>query len=170
MAEPGTWQQEQISLAYLSAVATRIGATSAQWNVDKDGVDVTLQYNLIDVAFQMKCTYAPILLGDGETYAFDLDIRTYDLLRARNRSSAGFLGLVVVPQDLDAWLTQDDESLLMRCKGYYARIQNLPAVSNKGTTRIHLPKKQRLDQAGLEGVFSYAFDRLFGSAAGGGGL
>ncbi len=77
VGEPETWQQEQVSLAYLSAVATRAGATSAVWNVDKDGVDVTLQRNLIDVAFQMKCTFAPTVLSDGETYAFDLDVRTY---------------------------------------------------------------------------------------------
>ncbi|MEV0955122.1 DUF4365 domain-containing protein [Streptomyces sp. NPDC049951] len=166
MGEPETWQQEQVSLAYLSAVATRAGATSAVWNVDKDGVDVTLQRNLIDVAFQMKCTFAPTVLSDGETYAFDLDVRTYDLLRATNRSSAGFLGLVVVPRDIDAWLTQNDESLLMRCSGYYARIQNCPSVSNQGTTRIHLPKKQRLDQAGLDDIFTYAFDRLFGPREG----
>jgi hypothetical protein len=170
VGEPGSWQQEQISLAYLAAVATRAGATSALWNVDKDGVDVTLQRDFIDVAFQMKCTYAPILLSDGETYAFDLDVPTYNKLRAPNRSSAGYLGLVVVPRDLDEWLTHDEDSLLMRCKGYYARIQNSPDVSTKETTRIHLPKKQRLDQAGLDDIFSYAFDRLFGSAAGGGGL
>ncbi|WP_405186485.1 DUF4365 domain-containing protein [Streptomyces anulatus] len=167
MGEPETWQQEQVSLAYLSAVATRAGATSAVWNVDKDGVDVTLQRDFIDVAFQMKCTYAPILLADGETYAFDLDMRTYDILRKPTRSSAGFLGLVVVPRDIEEWLTQEDESLFMRCAGYYARIQDSPEVSNQGTTRIHLPKKQRLDRAGLDDVFSYAFNRLFGPREGG---
>ncbi|MFF3770527.1 DUF4365 domain-containing protein [Streptomyces sp. NPDC002232] len=166
MGDPETWQQEQISLAYLSAIATQAGATSAQWNVDKDGVDVTLQRDYIDVAFQMKCTFSPTLLADGDTYAFDLDMRTYDILRRQNRSSAGFLGLVVVPRELDGWLEHDDESLLMRCTGYYARIQDAPALSNKETTRIHLPKKQRLDRAGLDEVFTYAFDRLFKSGTG----
>ncbi|WP_228982437.1 DUF4365 domain-containing protein [Streptomyces sp. DH12] len=163
VGEPGTWQQEQISLAYLSAVATRAGATSAQWNVDKDGVDATLKRDHIQVEFQMKCSFSPTLLADGETYAFDLDIRTYDLLRHPNRSAAGFLGLVVVPKDLDDWLVHDEESLMMHCTGYYARIQNLPAVSTESTTRIHLPKKQRLDSAGLDSIFAYAFGRLFGN-------
>ncbi|MFF7330650.1 DUF4365 domain-containing protein [Streptomyces sp. NPDC008150] len=161
MGELETWQQEQISLAYLSAVATRAGATSAQWNVDKDGVDVTLKRDHIQVEFQMKCSFSPTLLADGETYAFDLDIRTYDCLRHKNRSAAGFLGLVVVPRDLNDWLVHDDESLLMHCVGYYARIQNLPAATTESTTRIHLPKQQRIDSDGLDRVFGYAFDRLF---------
>jgi hypothetical protein len=169
VGELETWQQEQISLAYLSAVATRAGATSAQWNVDKDGVDVTLKRDHIQVEFQMKCSFSPTLLADGETYAFDLDIRTYNLLRHPNRSAAGFLGLVVVPGDLEEWLAHDEDSLLMRCAGYYARIQNLPAVSTDSTTRIHLPKKQRIDSAGLDSIFRYAFDRLFGAQSEEGG-
>jgi hypothetical protein len=163
---PESWQQEQISLAYLSAVATRAGATSATWNVDKDGVDVTLKRQHISVEFQMKCTFSPIMLADGETYAFDLDMRTYDDLRAPRRSSAGYLGLVVVPRDMNSWLVHDDEKLLMHCAGYYARIQDLPPVTGQETKRIHLPKKQRIDQAGMDEIFTYAFDRLFGSAAG----
>jgi hypothetical protein len=166
VAKPTSWQQEQISLAYLSAVATRAGATSAAWNVDKDGVDVTLKRNHILVEFQMKCTFAPNLLGDGETYTFDLDIQTYDALRERERSAAGFLGLVVVSRDLDDWLAHDEETLLMHCSGYYARIQNLPPVVGQETKRIHLPKAQRIDLAGMDDIFAYAHKRLFGSAGG----
>ncbi|MEU2049403.1 DUF4365 domain-containing protein [Streptomyces albidoflavus] len=162
---PGTWQQEQISLAYLSAVATRAGATSASWNVDKDGVDVTLKRNHILVEFQMKCSFAPTLSADGETYAFDLDIQTYNALRHPGRSAAGYLGLVVVPRDLDGWLAHGEESLVMHCSGYYARIQDLPAVAGQESKRIHLPKKQRIDQAGMDDVFAFAHRRLFGSAA-----
>ncbi|MFE1289125.1 DUF4365 domain-containing protein [Streptomyces sp. NPDC058751] len=161
MGEPGTWQQEQISLAYLSAVATRAGVTTAHWNVDKDAVDITLKRRGLLAEFQMKCSYSPTLLSDGETYAYDLDVRAYDILRDRERSAAGYLGLVVVPRNLDEWLVHDEESLLMRCTGFYARIQNCPHVSNEGTTRIHIPKKQRIDAAGLDSVFTYAYDRLF---------
>ncbi|MFE6000728.1 DUF4365 domain-containing protein [Streptomyces sp. NPDC056454] len=165
MARPGSWQQEQISLAYLSAVATRAGATSATWNVDKDGVDVTLKRNHILVEFQMKCTFAPSISADGETYAFDLDMQTYDALRHSERSAAGFLGLVVVPRNIDSWLSHDEDTLLMNCSGYYAQIQNLPPVTGQDSKRIHLPKKQRIDQAGMDDVFAFAHRRLFGSTA-----
>ncbi|WP_329368535.1 DUF4365 domain-containing protein [Streptomyces sp. NBC_00669] len=159
---PETWQQEQISLAYLSAVATRAGATSATWNVDKDGVDVTLKRNHIFVEFQMKCTFAPTILADGETYAFDLDMRTYDELRVSTRAAAGYLGLVVVSRDMNSWLVHNEELLFMHCSGYYAKVQNLPPASGK-YKRIHLPKKQRIDQAGMNDVFTYAYERLWGS-------
>ncbi|MFF4933729.1 DUF4365 domain-containing protein [Streptomyces griseofuscus] len=161
VGDPGTWQQEQISLAYLSAVATQAGVTTASWNVDKDAVDITLKRRGLLVEFQMKCSYSPTLLGDGETYAYDLDIRAYNILRDAERSAAGYLGLVIVPADLDDWLVHDEESLLMRCTGYYARIQDCPSVTNEATTRIHLPKKQRIDASGLNDAFTYAHDRLF---------
>ncbi|BAJ31010.1 MULTISPECIES: DUF4365 domain-containing protein [Kitasatospora] len=162
MGDPASWQQEQISLAYLSAVATRAGATSAVWNVDKDGVDATLKRRHISVEFQMKCTFAPTMLADGETYTYDLDIPTYDALRAQHRSSAGFLGLVVVTRDVDSWLVHDDESLLMNCSGYYAQIQDLPPAKGQSTRTIHLPKSQRIDLPGLNAIFKYAHERLFG--------
>ncbi|MFD3995450.1 DUF4365 domain-containing protein [Streptomyces sp. NPDC058583] len=165
MGKPDTWQQEQFSLAYLSAVATHAGVTIAHWNVDKDGVDATIKRKGISVDLQMKCTFVPTVVQGGDAYAFDLDMRTYNLLRDRERTSAGFLALVVVPPDLDSWLAHQEQALLMNCAGYYARIQDLPAVTNEATTRILLPKKQRIDQAGVDDIFNYAFNRLFGPGA-----
>lgn len=169
VGDPASWQQEQVSLAYLSAIATRAGATSATWNVDKDGVDVTLKRDNILVEFQMKCTFSPKTLADGETLVYDLDVRTYNDLRHERRSAAGFLGLVVCPRNMDEWLIHDEQSLLMNCVGYYARIQNLPAVSNEGTKAIHVPKAQRIDQAGMDVIFKFAEERLFGAVEEGNG-
>ena len=163
VGDPASWQQEQISLAYLSAIATRAGATSATWNVDKDGVDVTLKRAHTLVEFQMKCTFSPKFLADGETLVYDLDVRTYNDLRQGNRCAAGYLGLVTCPRDLDEWLVHDEQSLLMNCVGYYARIQDMPEVSNEGTKAIHLPKAQRIDAAGMDEIFKFAHERLFGA-------
>ena len=162
MGDPASWQQEQISLAYLSAVATRAGATSATWNVDKDGVDATLKRRHISVEFQMKCTFSPTMLADGDTFTFDLDIPTYDALREPYRSSAGYLGLVIVSRDLESWLAHDDETLLMHCAGFYARIQGMPAATGKSTKTIHLPRAQRIDLPGMDRIFREAHERLFG--------
>ncbi|MBW1597931.1 DUF4365 domain-containing protein [Streptomyces sp. JJ38] len=164
MGHPATWQQEQISLAYMSAVATRAGATVASWNVDKDGVDATLKRDHQLVELQMKCTSEPQILADGTTYAFDLDIPTYNKLRGPRRTAPGYLGLVVVPRDIETWLEHDAEALLMRCHGRYAQIQDLPAAAGK-TTRIHLPSPQRFDSYGLDVMFDFADQRLFGSNA-----
>ncbi|WP_329176036.1 DUF4365 domain-containing protein [Streptomyces sp. NBC_01477] len=164
MGDPETWQQEQISLAYVSAVATHAGCTIAAWNVDKDGVDVTLKRNHITVDLQMKCTHAATLLSDGQTYSFSLDAPTYNKLRDPYRSSAGFLGLVVVERDLDDWLVHSQQDLLMRCSGYWARVQDLPNPGNVDSKTLHLPKSQRIDSLGIDEMFDYAFKRLFPNA------
>ncbi|MFI9584388.1 DUF4365 domain-containing protein [Streptomyces sp. NPDC052236] len=163
MGEPATWQQEQISLAYVLGVATQANATVASWNVDKDGVDVTLKRDHLLVELQMKCTFDPRLLADGTTRIFDLDIATYDKLRGPRRTAAGFLGLVVVPRDVDTWLEHGSDSVLMRCAGFYAQIQDLPKAQGNSTKNIHLPHTQRLDVTGLDVMFEFAGERLFGA-------
>ncbi|MEU2160398.1 DUF4365 domain-containing protein [Streptomyces sp. NPDC019208] len=162
MGEPATWQQEQISLAYVLGVATQANATIASWNVDKDGVDVTLKRDHCLVELQMKCTFDPQLLADGTTRTFDLDVATYDKLRGPRRTAAGYLGLVVVPRDVDTWLVHDSESVLMRCAGFYAQIQDLPEAKGNSYKTIRLPNAQRLNIHGLDAMFEYSDERLFG--------
>ncbi|MFD3974353.1 DUF4365 domain-containing protein [Streptomyces cyaneofuscatus] len=165
MGEPATWQQEQISLAYVLGVATQANATIATWNVDKDGVDVTLKRDHTLVELQMKCTFDPQLLADGTTHTFDLDVATYNKLRGPRRTAAGYLGLVVVPRDVDTWLEHSLDSVLMRCSGFYAQIQDLPEAEGSVTKRIHLPQPQRLNSFGLDVMLEFSDERLWGPRA-----
>lgn len=162
MGDPDSWQQEQISLAYMAAVATQAGATVASWNVDKDSVDVTLKRGTALIEFQMKCSFDAHTLADGETYSYDLDIRAYNNLRHEHRMAAGFLGLVVVSRDVSQWLEHDAKTLLMRASGYYARLQDGPAASGRATKSIHVPRFQQINSDGLDAMFRYSHDRLFG--------
>lgn len=164
MGDPDSWQQEQISLAYMAAVATQAGATFAGWNVDNASVDVTLKRGTSLIEFQMKCSFDAYLLTDGDTYSYDLDIRAYDNLRHGHRMAAGYLGLVVVSRDVNEWLTHDidAETLLMRASGYYARLQDEPPATGKVTKAIHVPRFQRIDSNGLDAMFKYSHERLFG--------
>ncbi|MFC5956298.1 DUF4365 domain-containing protein [Streptomyces pratens] len=164
MAEPDSWQQEQISLAYVTAVATQAGATIAAWNVDKDSVDVTLKRGTSLIEFQMKCPYDVDLLADGETYSYDLDVRAYDKLRDEHRMAAGYLGLVVVSRDVGEWLEHDfdAETILIRASGYYARLQDEPPAVGRKKKAIHVPRFQRIDSVGLDAMFRYSHERLFG--------
>jgi len=163
VGDPATWQQEQISLAYLLAVATQANATVASWNVDKDGIDATLKRDHRLVELQMKCTFDPRLLADGTTRTFPLDIATYDKLRGPYRTAPGYLGLVVVPRDVSTWLSHSPESVLIRCAGFYAQIQDGAKAQGSETKTVHLPEAQRLDVAGLDVMFEFAHQRLFGS-------
>ncbi|MFC9085474.1 DUF4365 domain-containing protein [Nocardiopsis dassonvillei] len=163
MGDPATWQQEQISQAYVLAVATQANATIASWNVDKDGVDVTIKRDHRLVELQLKCTYDPQVLTDGKTHTFNLDIPTYDKLRDKYRTAPGYLALVVVPRNITDWLLHQPDSILLRCSGYYSQIQDLPEAKGSKYKTVHLPDTQRLDTAGLDIMFEFAHARLFGA-------
>jgi hypothetical protein len=162
LADAGSWQKEQFSHAYLLSVATHGGFTIASWNVDKDGVDATIRKDGLMVDIQLKCTQSPRQSrGD---YVYDLDIPTFDKLRDSKRSAPGYLALIVVPEDINKWLTQEPEKLLLSCHGYWARIQDMPPASGSTKTAINLPRAQSLDVAALENMFQDSLNRLISGA------
>ncbi|CAM5560784.1 hypothetical protein SRIMM317S_05182 [Streptomyces rimosus subsp. rimosus] len=101
-AEATSWQKEQVSRAYVHALATQGGYTLCDWNVDKDGVDVTLRSGPWMVDIQLKCTQSPRIVRGG--FSFDLDVETYDKLRNPDRSAPGHLALLIVPPDIGRWV------------------------------------------------------------------
>ncbi|MGW8884055.1 DUF4365 domain-containing protein [Streptomyces sp. NPDC055749] len=161
MGVADSWQQEQVSLAYVAALATKGGYTLGKWEVDKDGVDLSVKRaDGLSFELQMKCTYSPKMASQGGSYSYDLDIPTYDKLRASTRTAVGILGLVIVPREIEEWMLHDERELTMRCSGYWAKIQDLPAVENLSTKAIQLPRSQRIDLPGFEEMFSHAHHRL----------
>lgn len=151
--EAESWQKEEISRAYLHAVATREGCTVESWKVDKDGVDATLRRRARMVDVQLKCTQDLRMLSD--TYSFDLDVATYNKLRVPDRSAPGYLLVMKVPKEIEDWIhLHEDAHLLLRCVSYYARIQDMPATNNRATIAIHL--KNRLDGKALDEMFEHS--------------
>nr|WP_223183149.1 MULTISPECIES: DUF4365 domain-containing protein [unclassified Streptomyces] len=152
--EATSWQKEQISRAYVHALASRGGYTVGEWNVDKDGVDVTLRDRGLMVDFQLKCTQSPRVVRGG--YSFDLDIETYDKLRSTERSAPGHLVLLVVPTNLELWVTQHSDSVVLACHGYWACLHGRDSVTSKVTTAISLPEEQQLSVKSMRGMFDMA--------------
>ncbi|MCW3844397.1 DUF4365 domain-containing protein [Micromonospora yasonensis] len=160
-----TWQKEQISCAYLHAIAAREGLTIASWNVDKDGVDATIRRGGPMVDLQLKCTQKAREVANG--HAFDLDVATYDKLRAADRSAPGYLAVVIVPADIEQWIVHDEEQILLRCRAYYACIQDAPEASGETTVAIHLPRENKLDGKALDLMIDHSRRRILGALAGG---
>jgi hypothetical protein len=146
-----SWQKEQISRAYLHAVATAAGYTIADWNVDKDGVDATLKSHGVYVDLQLKCTQSPVSVSAG--YSFQLDTATYDKLRSRDRSAPGYLALMIVPANVGKWLTHVPHRLILECHAYFARIQDRTDAATGATKAITLNSSDALDAAALRHMF-----------------
>ncbi|MEV3874872.1 DUF4365 domain-containing protein [Streptomyces sp. NPDC049906] len=159
--QAASWQKEQISRAYVHALAASGGYTAGDWNVDKDGVDVTLRHRGLMVDLQLKCTQSPRAVHGG--YSFDLDVDTYDKLRSRERSAPGHLVLLIVPPDLELWVIQHPDALVLACHGYWACLHGREAVSNRATTAISLPKEQQLDVKSMRSMFDLSRSIVLGT-------
>ncbi|WP_411079525.1 DUF4365 domain-containing protein [Streptomyces sp. cmx-18-6] len=162
--EATSWQKEQISRAYVHALASQGGYTVGEWNVDKDGVDVTLRHRGLMVDFQLKCTQSPRVVRGG--YSFDLDVKTYDKLRSTERSAPGHLVLLVVPPNLELWVTQNSDSVVLACHGYWACLHGRDSVASRATTAISLPEEQQLSVESMRGMFNMARSILLSGSAG----
>ncbi|CAL9518366.1 DUF4365 domain-containing protein [Streptomyces sp. H-KF8] len=153
-AEATSWQKEQVSRAFVHALATQGGYTLCDWNVDKDGVDVTLRSRGLMVDIQLKCTQSPRTVRSG--YSFDLDIETYDKLRDPERSAPGHLALLIVPPDIGRWVTHQSDSIVLACHGYWASLHGMGHAAGSSTTAIHLPEHQELTVKAMGTMFDAA--------------
>jgi hypothetical protein len=76
----------------------------------------------------------------GSDIVFDLDVATYDELRSVHAESAQLLVVLVLPEDATEWLALNEESLILKQCAYWHNLHGQPAVGNKETIRVHLPR------------------------------
>jgi hypothetical protein len=162
VSEAESWQKEQFSVAFLHALATRFGYTVAQWRPDKDGVDGTLRCCGLMVDLQLKCTSSPLTYSDGFKYV--LDKKTYDKLRCADRSAPGYLALMVVPKDVQAWILHKPKHLLIACQAYWSCLQDMSDEASGDTKTIYLPSIQTLDGSALASMFAFSLEMVRRSA------
>ncbi|HZH13941.1 MAG TPA: DUF4365 domain-containing protein [Archangium sp.] len=139
-------QKEELSRAYVHAVAARCGFAVGSWSQDQGCVDVsigassalgggTLEDPRLDL--QLKCT------SDGRTLhedhiAWQLTRPHYDKLRAR--SSIPKLLVVLVLPGLEAqWLEHSVEALVIRRCAYWLSMAGLPPITSDSKV-VHLPR------------------------------
>jgi hypothetical protein len=154
-----SWQKEQMSVAYMNAVVAHAGFTVGTWNVDKDGVDMTLRDGGLMVDLQVKCSASPTQNANGD-YTYQLDSATYDKLRDINRSAPGYLVLVVVPEQVQHWVTYSPTDLLLACHGYWARLQGRTDAATGATKAVRLPKTQAVSPHALGAMFQDSLSML----------
>lgn len=151
-------QKEQLSRAYISALVARGGYAVATWDVDKDGVDVTLRDGGVSVDLQLKCTTSPKKVAEG--YSYKLDTPTYDKLRQRDRSAPGYLALMIAPPNIEEWLTCEPKRLLIACHAYWAQLQDRDDPADGKSKSINLPEAQRFDTNTLVQMFAFSREMI----------
>lgn len=130
-------QKERFSRAWVIAAASAADFTYDIVTDDVRGVDMTVQSLEHTLDFQLKATSKPDL-KDGHLN-FDLDVRTYNLLRSTTRTGYGVLALVVVGDDTNDWHKMDSQGTELTHAAYYLPLYGEPEVMNSSTVRLKVP-------------------------------
>jgi len=101
------------------------------------------------IGIQLKCTCVASIEEDVDNIKYDLEVKSHNDLVDRIRYKASiplFLILVVLPDDVDKWVTVRDEEIALAKAAYWYRpdiTQNF--TPNKSRQRITIPKTNKLD-------------------------
>jgi Domain of unknown function (DUF4365) len=150
-------QKQQLSVAYVHAVAARAGYTCQVQTVDLDSVDVKIGavgyvhdqavFRSPEIAVQLKATST---LRMGKNYlTFPLKRKNYDELRALNLIPR-LVVVLVLPKDPQEWIETNEECMISRRCAYWASLLGMPETSNTRSVSVHLPRSQRFDVEQLQ--------------------
>jgi hypothetical protein len=140
------------------AVAASAGVQVQPLQDDVEGVDVVLRHEGISVDVQLKATSVP-KYGQG-ILKFDLDVKTYDKLRAVPRTAPGYLVVAVLPADRRRWVSHERVHMRMRRLAYWLDMTGMPDVPNSVTVRVEIPLSNRVTEAAVVEIMADARQRL----------
>ena len=146
---PTNQAKEQLSLAYLRAVAASCNFGVEQTQIDMDSVDASVvcygyptkdHFDLRspEIKIQMKATQN-LRLGRGGTFVFSLSVKNYDDLRLRS-GVPRLLLVFLLPRQQPRWLTHTPKDLTLRKCAYWLSLLGLPETHNQQNVTVYLPK------------------------------
>lgn len=141
-------RQEALSLAYIKVVAAMCGMTHSTRSKDY-GLDLTLhevseeggRFAESGMAIDLQVKSSTSVVETKSEVGFDLPVRAYDALRAET-DRVRLLVVFVLPNDESEWVRQTRAKLELRKAAYWVSLRGRPAVKNRSTVRIALPKRQ----------------------------
>lgn len=150
--------KQQLSFAYIQAIATAARCSFEKRGVDYQGVDGTVHqtapHDLLDtvaVDVQMKATSQDILRDDH--LAFSLEKKYHEQLRSTRRQNPVILVVMIVPRNLEDWLTQSEDAINVAHAAYWMSIRNAPEIDTDSTT-LHVPRKNLFGVDQLLGILA----------------
>ena len=122
--EHETWRMEQFSRAYVQAVCSAAGCSTASSPVDDDSVDLTIMrrrpgttVRSVRLDVQLKATYTDCVRADHIVYP--LSIKNYDDLRPSNVAAPRILVVVTMHPEAGRWLLHTEDNLALHRCGYW---------------------------------------------------
>jgi Domain of unknown function (DUF4365) len=141
-------QKEDFSYAYIYAVASSVGYSlqAATRRLDDSGIDATITVpgkinsrRLPRFDVQIKSTSRNIL--NSESIKFRLTAKNYDELRENDPFVPQLLIVVLIPSDINNWLSQTEESLCLKRCAYWFSLRGRPPLDQQSTITIEIPRQ-----------------------------
>ena len=145
--------QDQLSVVYLSALATAAGYTFAVENLDRTGTDMIVRggrTGFPQIDWQIKATKNLAKATDGKI-AFPLKRRNYDLLIEKS-GHPRLLMIYDMPSDKSEWLDCAPEKLTMKHRAYWMSLKGEQETQNETSVTVYIPDTQLLSVSALEGL------------------
>jgi hypothetical protein len=156
-------QKEEISRAYVKAVAATAGFSVYQPSIDDDSIDMGISSGgsagmerRPRVELQLKCTAAET--PEEDKISFPLKLKNYDDLRIES-SVPRILVVMLVPAMVSDWLTHSEAELVVRRCAYWVSLFGMPESQNALTVTVAVPRENLFSVNGLRGIMSRINDR-----------
>ncbi|MBO0797903.1 MAG: DUF4365 domain-containing protein [Blastocatellia bacterium] len=141
-------RKEQFSRAYVHAVASVAGYALYEPFVDDDSIDCGIAargeagtYFSPRIELQLKSSSRNIIKKDRIVYP--LGIKNYNDLRVENVLVPRILVVVIVPKDIDYWLTQTEDEMCFKHCGYWQSLSGMGETKNATTVNVSLQRGQQ---------------------------
>jgi hypothetical protein len=137
------------SYAYIQAVASVAGYSVCPKNraIDNAGLDLTIEvpgevgeYLFPRIDAQVKCTAAESIYHEN-CIKYPLPVRNYQILISTKALTPLILVVVLVPKNLQDWITITEEDILMKKCGYWVSLKGNLTTENKEKITVDLPRQ-----------------------------
>ena len=156
-------RKQQLSIAYVHAVAAKAGYSCQREAIDDDSVDIQIGargyihhqavFRSPKILVQLKATSLDCIKQD--YLAFALPLKNYNDLRLPSFLPR-YLFVLQLPPDEGRWLEVLEEGMMSRGRVYWTSLLGAPQSENKSSVTIRLPKLQRLTVEGLQSIMQAA--------------
>ena len=145
--------KEALSRVYVKAVAARAGYSTADYDFDRDSIDLRVQAGgdmrpAIDL--QLKAT-ANLNKSNGGYVKFPLRKKNYNDLRGPTQTPR-LLVVLELPSKESEWITITPDELILRHRAYWFNLNGCEAKKNTSSVTLHIPECNRFNTDSLHAL------------------
>ena len=150
-----SWQQEEFSIAYVTAVASVAGYATQRHDVDQDGIDLSIHAHGGGGAVRSPRVEAQVKSQTagkppGFPWSYPLKAGNYENLRHSDFLVPRILIVVAMPKDVANWAKHTPTQLALRHCAYWVSLRGQPASPNQKTVTVYLPRKDKFSPTELD--------------------